>query len=144
MTQYNTLNVKLSNSKFNYLKLGMKNVTEKTLKISSNVVSDFNDENSFPHKLLLTNTQVSKLRKALANGLSSNIKLSKTRFHKTWQSVETLGTLFWPLLKSWLPLIENVLRSLAKSLLIPLGLTAGAAATDTAIHKTFSDLLLQQ
>ena len=109
MTQYNTLNVKLSNSKFNYLKLGMKNVTEKTLKISSNVVSDFNDENSFPHKLLLTNTQVSKLRKALANGLSSNIKLSKTRFHKTWQSVEILGTLFWPLLKNWLPLIENVL-----------------------------------
>ena len=61
MTQYNNLNVKLSNSRLNKLKLGIKNGTEVTLKISSNVVGDSNDENNFPHKLLLTNTQVSKL-----------------------------------------------------------------------------------
>ena len=58
MTQYNTLNVKLSNSQLNKLKSGMKDNTEVTLKISSNVVGDSNNENNFPHKLLLTNTQV--------------------------------------------------------------------------------------
>ena len=47
MTQYNTLNVKLSNSQLNKLKLGMKNGTEVTLKISSNVAGDSNDEISF-------------------------------------------------------------------------------------------------
>ena len=79
MTQYNTLNVKLSNLQLNKLKLGIKNGTEVTLKISSNIVGDSNDENKFPHKLLLTNTQVSKLCKAFANGSSANIKLSKAQ-----------------------------------------------------------------
>ena len=62
MTQYNTLNIKLSYSQLNKLKLGIKNGTEVTLKISSNVVGDPNYESNFPHKLLLTNTQVSKFR----------------------------------------------------------------------------------
>ena len=79
MTQYNTLNVKLSNLQLNKLKLGIKNGTEVTLKISSNIVGDSNDENKFPHKLLLTNTQVSKLCKAFANGSSANIKLSNAQ-----------------------------------------------------------------
>ena len=74
MAQCNTLNVKLSNSQLNKLKLGIKNGTEVTLKISSNIVGESNDENSFPHKLLLTNTHVSKLRKTFANGLLANIK----------------------------------------------------------------------
>ena len=59
MIQYNTLNVKLSNSQPNKLKSGIKNGTEVTLKLSSNVldlVLDSNNENNFPHKLLLTNT----------------------------------------------------------------------------------------
>ena len=56
MTRYNTLNVKLFNSLFNKLKSGMKNGTEVTLKIPSNVVGDSHDENYFLHKLLLTNT----------------------------------------------------------------------------------------
>ena len=84
MTQYNTLNVKLSNSQLNKLKSGINN-TEVTLKISLNVVGDPNDENNFPHKLLLTNTQVSKLRKAFASGSSANIKLWKTQLHKIAQ-----------------------------------------------------------
>ena len=58
--QYNTLNVKLSNLQLNMLKSGIKNGTEVTLKISSNVVGDSNDENDFPHELFLTNTQVAK------------------------------------------------------------------------------------
>ena len=61
MTQYNTLNINLSNSQPNKLKSGIKDGTEVTLKISSNVAGDSNDENNFPHQLLLTNTQVSKL-----------------------------------------------------------------------------------
>ena len=47
MTQYNTLNVKLSNSQLNKLKSGIKNGTEVILKISSNVVGHSNDENNF-------------------------------------------------------------------------------------------------
>ena len=78
MTQYNTLNVKLSNSQLNKLKSGIKIDTEVALKNSSNI-GNFNDENNFPHKLLLTNTQVSKLRKVFANNFSVNIKLSKTQ-----------------------------------------------------------------
>ena len=61
MTQYNTLNVKLSNSQLNKLKSGIKYGTEVTLNLSSNIDGDSNDEINFPHKLLLTNTQVSKL-----------------------------------------------------------------------------------
>ena len=67
MSQYNILTVKLSNSQLNKLSSGLENFTEVTLKLSSNVVGDCNDENSFPHKLLLTNTQVSRFRKAFAN-----------------------------------------------------------------------------
>ena len=52
MTQYNTLNVKLSNSERTKLKLGIKSGTEITLKISSNVVDDSNDENNFPNEKL--------------------------------------------------------------------------------------------
>ena len=36
------------------------------------------NETNFPHKLLLTNTRVANLRKAFANHLSTDIKLSKT------------------------------------------------------------------
>ena len=53
MAQYNILNVKFSNLQINKLKLGIKNGTEVTLKVSSNVVGDSNDENNFSHKLLL-------------------------------------------------------------------------------------------
>ena len=56
MTQYNTLNVKLSNSQINKLKSEIKNGTEVTLRISSNIVGGSNDEDNFPHNLLLTNT----------------------------------------------------------------------------------------
>ena len=86
MTQYNTLKVKLSNFQLNKLKLGIKNGTEVTLKVSSNAVGDSYDENNFLYRLLLTNTQVSRLRKAFANNSSANTKLSKTQLHKIGQS----------------------------------------------------------
>ena len=105
------------------------------MKISSNVVGDFNHGNNFPHKLLSTNTQFSRLRKAFANNSSGNLKLSKTQLHKIGQSGAFLGRLLGPLLKIGLPLIGNVLKALVKSALIPLGLTASASATDAVIHK---------
>ena len=86
MTQYNTLNVKLSNSQINKLKSITKNNTKVTLKISSNIIGDSNDENNFLHKLLLPNTQVLRLCKAFANNSSANIKLSKTQLHNIGQS----------------------------------------------------------
>ena len=93
------------------------------------------NETKFPHKLLLNNRQVSNLRKAFANHLSTDIKLSKTQISKIIQSGEFLRTLLGPLLKTGLPLISNVIKPLTKSVLIPLGLIASASAADAAIHK---------
>ena len=135
MTQFNTLNVKLSNLHLNKLKSAIKNVTGVTLNLSSNIISYSNDEINFPHKLLLTNTQVSKLRKALANHSSANIKLSKTHLLKIGQSGGFLGRPLRSLLKTGLPLIEDIFKPLAKSILLPSGLTRAASATDAAIDK---------
>ena len=114
---------------------------------SLNVVSDSDDENISSLNLLLTNTQLSKLHKAFSNNSSANIKLSKTHWHKIEQSGGFSGILLGPLLKTGLPLIGNVLKPLAKSVLITLVLTAAASAIDAAIHKkcldpgvSFSDL----
>ena len=126
----------MSNSQLNKLKSATKNGTEVTLNLSSNVVGDSNDENNFPHKLFVTNTQVPKIRKAFANGSSANIFLSKTQLSKIVQLGRFLGRLLGPLLKTGLFLIGNVLKPLAKSILIPLGLTAAAAAaTNATTHK---------
>ena len=73
MTQYNMLNVKLSNSQCNKLKSAIKNGIEITLHLSSNLIGNSNDETNFPHKLLLTDTQILKIRKAFANGSSAII-----------------------------------------------------------------------
>ena len=70
--------VKLSNSQLNKLKSGIKHGSEVTLDLWSNLIGNSNDETSFSHKLLLTNTQVSKICKAFANVSSSNVKFSKT------------------------------------------------------------------
>ena len=65
-------------SQLNKLKSGLKDGTKVTLKLSSNIVGDSNEDNNFPHRLLLTNTKGSKFRKAFANHSSGHIKLSKT------------------------------------------------------------------
>ena len=82
MIQYNTWNIKVSNSQLNKLKSAIKNGTEVTLILSSTLIGNSNDETNFPRKLLLTNAQVSKIRKAFANGASANIKFSKTQLYK--------------------------------------------------------------
>ena len=76
MTQYNTLYLKLSNSQLNKLKPGIKNGTEITLNLSSNLIRNSNDETNFQHETLLTDTQVSKTCKVFANGSLVNIKFS--------------------------------------------------------------------
>ena len=132
MTQYNSLNIKLSNSQLNQFKSAIKNETEVVLRLSSDMIS--NNKTNFPHQLLLTNREVANIRKAFANNSSIDIKLSKTQLSKMIQSGGFLGRLLGPLLKTGLPLIKNVMKPLAKSVLIPLGLTAAASAADAGIH----------
>ena len=101
------------------------------MKLSSNVVGDSNIEN----RLLLIDTQVSMLLKVLANGSSANMKLSKTQLQKIGTSGGFLSRLLEPLLKTRLPLIKNVLKLLARSVLTTLGLTAAISATYAAVQK---------
>ena len=135
MTQYSSLNVKLSNSQLNKLKSSIKNETDVVLRISSNMVGNSNENINFPHELLLTNRQVANIRKAFANHSSTDIKLSKTQLSKMIQSGGFFGRLLGPLLKTGLSLMKSVIKPLAKSVLIPLGLTAATSAADAGIHK---------
>ena len=77
MTQYNTLNVQLFNSQLNKLKSTMKNGREVTLNLSSNLNRDSYNETNFPQIILLTNRQVSKIRKVFANDSSANANFQK-------------------------------------------------------------------
>ena len=95
MTQYNSLNVKLSNSQLNKLTSAIKNESEVFLRLSSNMIGD--DETNCPHKLL-TSRQVANLCKTFANKSSTDIKLSKTQISKMKQSGGFLGRLLGPLL----------------------------------------------
>ena len=80
MTQYNSLNVKLSNSQLNKLKSAIKSETEVALRLSPNMIGNSDDETNFPHKFLLTNRQVANLGKVFTNNSSTDTKLSKTQF----------------------------------------------------------------
>ena len=55
------------------------------MRLSSNMVCNSDDDTNFPHKILLANRQVANLRKAFANYLSTDIKLSKTESFKMVQ-----------------------------------------------------------
>ena len=134
MTQYNSLNVKLSNSQLNKLKSTIKNEIEVVLGLYPNIIGDSNDKANFAYELLLKNRQISNICKAFSNNSSVDINFSKTQLSKMIQSGGYLGKLLGPLLKTGLPLIKNVITSLAKSALIPLGLTAAASAADAGIH----------
>ena len=131
MTQYNSLNVKLSNSQLSKIKSSIKNETDVVLRISSNMVGNSNDNTNFPHELLLTNRQVANIRKAFAKNTSTDIKLSKTQLSKMIQSAGFLGNLLGklagPLMKVTMPLAKNVLA--------PLGLSATMSAIDGGIKK---------
>ena len=106
MTQYNILNTKLSSSQLNKLKLAIKNETDVVLRLSPNMIGDFNDKTNFPHELLLTDRRVANICKAFTNNSSADIKFSKTQLSKKIQSGGFLGKLLGPLLKTGLPLIK--------------------------------------
>ena len=74
MTQYNRVNVKLSNSQLNKLISAIKNESDVVIRLSSNLIGDSNDKTNFPHELLLTGRQVSSTRKAFSNNSSVDIK----------------------------------------------------------------------
>ena len=135
MTQYNRVNVKLSNSQLIKLKSAIKNENDVVIRLSPRMIGDSNDKDNFPHELLLTDRLVSSTRKAFSNNLSVDIKFSKTQLSKMIQSGGVLAKLLGHLLKTGLPLIKNVITPLAKSVLIPLGLTTAASVADTRIHK---------
>ena len=131
MVKYTKVNVILSDSQLKQLKDAVSNNTGTTLRISLKM---FNG-NNLPHELLLTTRQKTKIRNAFNNNTSTNIKLSKAQINKIIRSGGFLVKLLGPLLKAGLPLIKNVIKPLAKSVLIPLGLTAAASAADAGIHK---------
>ena len=139
MTQYNSLNVKLSNSQLNKLKSAIKNKTDVILRLSSNMIGNSDDKTNFSHELLLTNTQVTKLLKSFANRTSTDIKLSKTQLSKMIQSGGFLGRLLGPLLKAGLPLLKYVIKPLGL-----LGLTAACSAIDAGVQKRYMKVVLQQ
>ena len=105
------------------------------------MISNSKEEANFPYKLLLTNIQVSRLRKAFANTSSANKKLSKTELYKIVQPGEFLGRTPGPLLETGWPLIKNVLKPLAKSVLITLGLIV---TTDEQFRRKRLDQALLQ
>ena len=131
MVEYSKVNVKLSDMQLKKSKTAVENKTGTTLRMNLKMF----DGNDLLHELLLTARQKTKLRNSFNNNMSTDLKLSKAQISKIIQSGGFLGRLLGPLLKTGLPLIKNVIKPLAKSVLIPLGLTAAASAADAGIHK---------
>ena len=125
----------MSSSQLKKLESAIKSGAKVILNLSSNVTGNCNDETNFLHGFLLTNTPLSKFRKSWLNKSSANLKLSKAQLHKIGRSGGFISRLSWQLLKVALALIGNVLKLLAKSVLMSWGLIAAASTTDGAILK---------
>ena len=127
MAEYNTVNAKLSDSQLNKLKSAGKNRQGTNLRMNFKM---FNGKN-LPHELLLTTRQTTKLRNAIENNMSTDIKLSKAQISKIIQSGGFLGSLLsklaGPLMKLAVPI--------AKKILALLGLTSAMSAIDPGIQK---------
>ena len=82
MTQYNRLNTSLSNSQLNKLNSAIKNENVVVIRSSPNMIGDYNDKTNFPHELLLTDRQVSSIRKTFADNSSVDIKFQKLSYQK--------------------------------------------------------------
>ena len=120
MVEYNTVNVKLSDTEVKKIKNAVKNKTGTTLKIN---LKKFNG-NNLPHELLLTTRQKTKVRNAFNNNMSTNLKLSKAHISKIIQSGRFLGSLLsklaGPSMKIAVPLAKNVLAPSGLQLLLRL------------------------
>ena len=88
------------------------------------------NENSLPHELLLTTRQITKLRNAIANNMSTDIKLRKAQISKIIQSGGFLGKILGPLLKTGSPILKSVIKPLGL-----LGLTVVSSAINAGVHK---------
>ena len=117
MPQYNSLNVKLTNSQLNKLKSSIKNGTDVILRLSSNMIGHSDDGTNFPHKLLLTNKEI--FVKLFSNHTLTDVKLLKAQL----TNMQKGGFLRFlaPLLKPGLPLLKSVIKPLGM-----LGLTYAA------------------
>ena len=89
MVEYSKVNVKLSDTQLKKLKTAVKNKTGTTLRMSYKIF----DKNDLPHELLLTTRQKTKLRNALNNNISTDLKLSSAKIVKIIQSRRFLGSL---------------------------------------------------
>ena len=98
MLEYNTVNARLLNSQLNKLKYAVKNRQGPITRMNARMLS----ANNLPHELLLTTRQITKLRNAIENNMSTGIKLSKAQISKIIQSGGFLGKLLGPLLKNWI------------------------------------------
>ena len=127
MVEYSKVNVKLSDTQLKKLKNAVKNKTGTTLRISLKMLNG----NDLPHELLLTTRQKTKLRNAFNNNMSTDLKLSKAQISKIILSGGFLGSLLSKLIGQ----LMKVAVPLAKSILVPLEITAAASAIDAGIQK---------
>ena len=127
MVQYSNVNAELTDTQLKKLKTAVKNKTGTTLRMNLKML----DGNDVPYELLLTTRQKTKLRNALSNNISIDLKLSKAQILKIIQSGGFLGLLLsklaGPLMKIAIPLAKNVLA--------PSGITAATSAIDAGIQK---------
>ena len=126
MVEYNIVNAKLLNSQLNKLNISVKNKQGTTLRMNARM---FNG-NNLPHGLFLTTRQTTKLRNEIENNMSTDIKLSKAQISKIIQSGGFLAKILGPLLKTGLPLLKSVIKSLGL-----LSLTAASSAIDASVQK---------
>ena len=123
----NTVNAKLTDTQPKKLRTAVKNKIQTTLRMGLEMF----DGNNLPHELLLTTRQKTKVRNALNNNMSTDLKFSKAQVFKIIQSGGFLGSLLRKLAG---PLMK-VAISLAKNVLAQLGITAAASAIDAGIQK---------
>ena len=102
------------------------------------MIGNSDDKNNFLRELLPTNRQDANLWKIFANNLSTDIRLTKTQLSLMIKSGGFLGRLLGLLLKTELPLMKNVIKPLAKSILL-----AGASTADSVTHKKSQDPVQQ-
>ena len=107
MTQYNRVNVKLSTSQLNKLKSAIKNENDVVISLSLNMIGDSNDKGNFPHELLLTNRQVSSIRKAFADNSSVDIKFSKISIIKNDTVRRIFRKITWSFVKNRITVNEK-------------------------------------
>ena len=127
MVQYSNVNAELTDTQLKKLKTAVKNKTGTTLRMNLKML----DGNDVPYELLLSTRQKTKLRNALSNNISTDLKLSKAQILQIIQSGGFLGLLLsklaGPLMKIAIPLAKNVLA--------PSGITAATSAIDAEIQK---------